>query len=127
MRNGEEIKALANKADRSLRAAWRLFKDGDYDFAISRAYYAMFYCTEALLLSKNLRFSKHSAVISAFGREFVKPGIFPSEFHRYLLDAFRERQRGDYEVILHHTKEDCETILLKAEKFLKKIKKYLKL
>jgi len=37
----------------------------------------MFYTVEALLLSQNLTFSKHSAVISAFGKNFVKTGIFP--------------------------------------------------
>jgi uncharacterized protein (UPF0332 family) len=32
----------------------------------------MFYCAEALLFSIGLSFSKHSAVISFFGKEFVK-------------------------------------------------------
>ena len=36
-------------------------------FAASRAYYAMFYAAEALLQSRGLAFSKHSAVHAAFG------------------------------------------------------------
>lgn len=39
----QEIQKLLEKARRSLKAAQRLFQSGDYDFAISRAYYAMFY------------------------------------------------------------------------------------
>lgn len=61
-------------AQRSLKASKILIGSGDYDFSISRMYYVMFYCAEALLLTKDLKFSKHSAVIAAFGRDFVKTG-----------------------------------------------------
>ena len=37
-----EISELLTKARRSLDAAKRLSRDGDFDFAVSRAYYAMF-------------------------------------------------------------------------------------
>jgi len=44
-----EIEALLQKAKESLEAARGLLRDGYPDFAASRAYYAMFYVTEALL------------------------------------------------------------------------------
>ena len=47
-------------------------------------------------MSRDLSFSKHSAVIAAFGKLFVKTGIFDSSLHRYLLDAFELRNLGDY-------------------------------
>ena len=99
MKYEKEIRALIIKAERSLRAAKSLLNFGDYDFAVSRAYYTMFYCAEALLLTKNLRFPKHSAVIAYFGKEFVKEGLMPGDLHKYLIKGFRERQKGDYEVI----------------------------
>jgi uncharacterized protein (UPF0332 family) len=43
------IEALFTKARESLAAAQVLIKDGYYDFAASRAYYAMFYVASALL------------------------------------------------------------------------------
>ena len=52
------------------------------DFAVSRAYYAMFYVAEALLLGQGLSFSKHSAVLAAFGKRLTKPGIVSPEFHK---------------------------------------------
>lgn len=63
-----------------------------YDFSASRSYYAMFYATQALLLSRELSFSKHSAVIAAFGREFAKQGTVPIELHRYLIEAQEDRK-----------------------------------
>ena len=99
MRYELEIQALLVKAKRSLCASENLMENGDYDFSISRTYYSMFYCAEALLLTKDMKFSKHSAVISYFGREFVKSGLLSRELYDYLLKGFRERQIGDYETL----------------------------
>jgi len=51
---------LLAKAKESLKAAELLFDNGYYDFSASRSYYSMFYATQAVLLSKNLSFSKRS-------------------------------------------------------------------
>ena len=59
-----EQETLSLRAKESLAAAKLLHQSGYHGFAASRAYYAMFYMAEALLLGKNLAFSKHSAVIA---------------------------------------------------------------
>jgi len=48
----------------------------------------MFYATEALLLTKGLTFSSHQAVISWFGKEFIKTGIFPKKPREHLAVTF---------------------------------------
>lgn len=58
---------LMEKARDSLQGAKLMAKNGLYDFAVSRAYYAMFYIAEAFLLGQDLSFSSHAGVISAFG------------------------------------------------------------
>ncbi len=72
MKAEDEIKGLAGKAERRFASAKDEIGKGNYDFAVSHFYYAMFYLAEALLLTKGLRFSKHSAVIAAFGEHFAK-------------------------------------------------------
>jgi uncharacterized protein (UPF0332 family) len=72
-----ECELLLEKARNSLQAAKLLIENNLADIAVTRAYYTMFYCAQAFLLSKNLSFSSHSAVISAFGREFVKIKAVP--------------------------------------------------
>jgi len=59
---------LLLKARQSISAAQVLLHNGYSDYAAARAYYAMFYVAEAFLEGEGLSFSKHSAVISAFGR-----------------------------------------------------------
>ena len=94
MTRGQE--GLVVRARDSVEAA-RLLLSSDYPgFAASRAYYAMFYVAEALLLGKGLSFSKHSAVHAAFGEHFAKPGLVPVEYHQYLLRGMEVRHAGDY-------------------------------
>ena len=87
----KQIQLMVQKADRSLNASQRNLKEGDCDFASSRAYYVVFYAMEAALLTKNLSFSKHSAVIGGFNQNFVKSKIFPKEFSKLIARLFRER------------------------------------
>ena len=63
----ETSRLLLQKAERAIIAAEKLFGGQDTEFAIGRAYYAMFYIAEALPDEKDLRFSKHSGVHGAFG------------------------------------------------------------
>ena len=82
-----EVAALMQKARDSRQAATLLAGANFGEFAAARAYYAMFYAAQALLLERGLSFSSHSAVIAAFGREFAKTEMLDPKLHRYLLDA----------------------------------------
>ena len=107
-----EVRELMDKAVRSLKTAEKILKDGEVDFAGSRAYYAMFYVAEALLLERDLSFSSHSAVIANFGKEFAKTGILNPKFHNYLIKAQDRRNIGDYAIGTHLTEEEVREILV---------------
>lgn len=121
-----EIERLTRKARESLEAAKTLFRENYYGFAVSRAYYAMFYAAEAALLKKGLSFSKHSGVIAAFGKHFAKSQVIPSKYHKMLRDAFRARNIGDYDYEEEVTREEAANILSNAEDFLSVIENYLR-
>ena len=123
--NEKEIRDLLEKAHQSITAAKTLLKDEFYDFSASRSYYAMFYSVEALFLSQNRSFSKHKAVISAFGKEFIKTGIFPTVYHRYILDAFDLRNLGDYGTLHSVTKDQAEELIRNARGVVNAIQAYL--
>ena len=121
----EEISALLDKARESIGAA-RLLHEGGFDGpAVSCAYYAMFYCAQALLLQRGQSFSKHSAVIAAFGKEFAATQQLDRKFHRYLLDAFEQRQRADYDYLAEIPAEEAEEQIHRAEEFLGVVETYL--
>lgn len=121
-----EVKALLEKAKRSQKAAARLLKEGDVDFAASRAYYSLFYTAESLLLARGLSFSSHSAVIANFGKEFAKTGMLHSKFHHYLTESQDRRNIGDYSVLAEVTREQVTEMLAWAKEFIMAAENYLK-
>lgn len=123
--NDLEVDDLLEKAWQSLDAAESLFNDGFVDFSASRAYYAMFYSLEALLLDKNLSFSKHSGIISAFGKDFVKSGLFEKKFHQYVIEAFDLRNIGDYGAMYAVRKEKAVELMKNAKELIGTIQKYI--
>ena len=120
-----QLRAMIQKATRSIAAAKRDIKEGDYDFASSRAYYAAFYAMEAILLTKGLSFSKHGSVIGAFNQHFVKTGTFPKEFSKLIARLFRERQTGDYGSGLSIGEKDARKDIQAAERVVEAITKHL--
>ena len=120
-----DFQALIDKAKDSLGAARNLVRDGYFDFAASRAYYAMFYITEALLMQLGQSYNKHSAVISAFGREYAKTGIMDSKFHRWLIDAQDFRNIGDYGIESHVSEDDAKSTCEWAREFIEHVEDVL--
>ena len=121
----EDIQDLLKKSLTSLKASKTLTENGFYDFSASRSYYTMFYAAEAALLDKGLSFSKHSAVVAFFGKEFIKTGELPERLHRYLVDAFDIRNIGDYGAPGSISKEKSEELIENSEEFLNQIENYL--
>jgi uncharacterized protein (UPF0332 family) len=121
----EEIKGMLSKARRYLASAKLLQQNGDFDSAVSRLYYAMFYGTEALLLSQGKTFSSHRAAIAAFGEFFIKSGILPKEMHQSLHRAFEKRQISDYEYMSGISETEVADLREKAEQFIKRTEAFL--
>jgi uncharacterized protein (UPF0332 family) len=109
---------ILEKARQSLAAAKHPLAGCYHDVAASRAYYVMFYAAQALLEGKGLSFSKHSAVIAAFGKHFASTGDVPRELHRWLIKAQELRHSADYGNVNEVTLEDAQSIITRGERFL---------
>jgi len=120
-----EIDSLVKRAKRYIKSAELLLNDKDYESSVSRTYYAMFYVAQAALLTKNLSFSSHKGVISAFGKHFIKTEIFPKEMGRELNRAFEKRQIGDYSYTFVVSDEEAVQILQYGKEFVNKITSWL--
>lgn len=120
-----EQSALLGKAEQSIEAARLLTANGMHDFAVSRTYYGMFYLAEALLLEDGLSFSKHSAVIAAFGQHFAKTGRVPPELHHFLRQGQDLRNTGDYGIGPGVDATEAEEQIRRAERFLTAVRRLL--
>ncbi len=121
-----EQKKLLNQARESIAAAKLLAREHFYAFAVSRAYYSLFYTAQAFLLGKGLAFSKHKGVISAFGEYFAKTGEVPIRFHKWLSQSQEARNKADYDDIQLSTKADADLHIQWATDFLEFSQDYLK-
>jgi len=121
----EEISALLKKADERLKATKELFEKGYYSFAISSAYYVMFYCARALLLSKGITPKSHAGLHAQLGKEFVKTGEIPARLYTGYSKALNMRHTADYDVFVEYTKGEAREVLKYAEEFLTFTKSYL--
>ncbi len=113
------------EAEEALRDIELLLAHNRYRAAANRMYYAAFYAALAVLLTKNLQFSRHSAVISFFDKEFIKPRVLPREYSRCLHQAFHERQDDDYMPFVDFDPEELNRLFGKVKVMVKGIREYL--
>lgn len=121
----EEIRDLLVKARKYIRSAEVLRREGDYDSAVSRLYYAMFYCAEALLAARGFAYSTHRGLLSGFSQHLVKTGELPAEMRDWLRRAFDKRQLGDYESRPIIEEIDVQDLQRKAEQFVARARELL--
>lgn len=124
----ELIKYRLQQAEETLQTARFLMENRkDVSAIANRIYYACFYAILSLLVEKQIGTSKHSGVISAFDREFVKTGIFTKEDSMNIHKAFAIRQEYDYREFVSYNIEEIELLLDKIEKFIIRVKKYFEM
>ncbi len=121
-----EMQHLLDKADDSHAAAKVLIDKGFAGFSAAQSYYTIFYLVEALLLSKGLRFSSHSALVASYGKEFAKTQILDPKFHRYIVVAQKRRETGHYNAEPIITDEQALESFQWAGEFMQAVKDYLK-
>lgn len=119
------IQGYLQKAEAKLAVAEKLLMSGDYDDAVSRAYYAVFHAAQALLLTEGQQAGSHKGVVTLFGLLFVKTGKFEKNLGKYLANLKDDRETGDYEAFSYIDKESTETAVQEAQKFVEKAKSYL--
>ena len=100
-------------------------KDTFARWAVSDAYYVMFYCATALLLGKGQEFKSHGQLIAAYGREFAATDVLPRHLHRYLIDSSELRTKGDYDLYPEIEQEEAAEQLQHAEEFIARAEAYL--
>ena len=124
--NPNELNLYLEAAHESLAAAELNLDNDFYSVAANRIYYAAFYAATALLKTKLLSFSKHSAVLSAFRQQFIKTGEFSPDSGDFFRDAFDMRQAGDYEMLTRFEPDDLRNRLVDARQFVDEVEKWLR-
>jgi uncharacterized protein (UPF0332 family) len=97
-----------------------------YRSAVDRAYYAMFHAVRAALHKERVDLPKsHAGLRNLFGQHFLLNDKLDKNLGRWLGQAFRLRQQGDYEVHTQLQREPAEEALANAEKFVQIVVDYI--
>ena len=121
----DEAAWFLRKAEHALRAAELLLTANDPETAVGRAYYSMLHTAQALLREQDIRFRKHSSVHGAFGQYFAKTTLIDPKFHRWLLDSYDDRIRGDYDTECVIEEESAALRIEQAKEFLQTARQWL--
>jgi uncharacterized protein (UPF0332 family) len=106
-------------------AAARLLASGGFPGqAISRAYFAAFFAAEEALLALGETRSKHSGVVSAFGRVLIRGGGFEEATGRLLRSLFDRRNQADYAPVVVPA-EEADSAIHDAERFVEAVAAWL--
>ena len=122
----EHIEARMATAQEKLRASCKMFEDGLYNDTISRAYYAMFYASKALLLALGEDPHKHEGVVSMYGERIAKVGLSDAKYGSLLRQAKDLREDADYEDFFRASKQQAEDAIRNAEDFVNEAQTTLK-
>jgi uncharacterized protein (UPF0332 family) len=121
----EKVQKAFDRSQVTLREMEILFQAGFHHGAADRAYYAAFHAVTAALLSKGLEFARHAAVISHFGKEFIKTGVFDLKHHQTLIEAFNLRQKADYNYTIVVDRETSGRVIAGCRELVEAVQVYL--
>ena len=108
---------LFQKAQTYLRSAAVLFELEDYDSCASRAYFAMFFAAQAVLLHEHGALPGKQGIRSAFEETFVESGRLPEHAAAALNQAYDLQEKGDYAHSFAVAQDEAEHTLQQAEAF----------
>lgn len=86
-----------------------------YDLAANRFYYACFHIIQALFITDNVTAHTHSGMIKSFGQHYIKTGVLPLEYGRFISRLFQLRQRADYNFSYEISEQDVADLYKPAK------------
>jgi len=122
----KEINNLLENALNEIDTAQLLLQNNKINAAVSRAYYAVFYAVQGILLTKGVTLKTHQGLQIMFSNHFIKTSVLPKEYAKYLNECLDKRIIGDYELGHGLNNDDASQSIELAKEIIDGITKYLK-
>ena len=121
----ELIHSYLAKARDKARVARELSDRGDWDDAVSRAYYAAFHAAQAALLTEGQRADTHRGLVVLFALLLVKTGKLDRRWGKFLANLKDDREAGDYDPLSYVDEETARRAVAEAEEFVAAVARYV--
>ena len=100
-------------------------ENGYYATAVNRLYYACYYATVALLVSKGLQSATHNGVKILLGLHFVHTGKLENKHGKTFSRLYELRQSGDYDDFVYCDKDMTDEYFPKAQAFIEAVEELI--
>lgn len=110
-----------SKCKDALREVVYLTEGEFYSSAVSRLYYACYYAAVALLIANKIETQTHAGVKTTLSYHFVKTNLLDRRHAKTFFELFDLRHANDYDNFTLCDKETIETLLPRAEEFIKAV------
>ena len=117
----DPITLLLQKSQKYLRSAAILLQMEDFDSTASRAYFAMHYAAQALLMRHGVRLSGGQSLRTIFNERFVDTGALPAVARDAFDSGYHLMETGDFAHTFGVTVEQAEGALAQAEAFVNSV------
>ncbi|MBI2525370.1 MAG: HEPN domain-containing protein [Candidatus Rokubacteria bacterium] len=121
----ELMRGYLAKARDKARVARDLFAKGDWEDAVSRAYYAAYHAAQAALLTEGQRGETHRGVVLLFGLLLVKTGKLDRRWGKLLANLKDDREASDYDALSFVDEATARRALEEAEAFVAHVGSYV--
>ena len=118
----DQIDYWFERAQEALAESKYLRDGGYYNAAVTRMYYACFYASRGLLISRGIEASTHNGVKTMISMEFIRKGLLNIEHGATLGDLFNQRHATDYEAYAFRDASSVEFLMPKAEAYIEAVK-----
>ena len=124
--NEEMVRNHWGRAMESLTSADILRAEGQYNDAVSRAYYGMMHAAKAALATKNLQVRSHVALQRLFGQHLVNTKEVSAVRAAQLAGSFALRGDADYDAGHATSRDEAEAGCNQAREFFADMRAVLK-
>jgi len=124
-RRKEMVSYRFERAKEEYETSLVLFESKHYRAANNRAYYAIFHAMRAVLAFDGFDSKKHSGIIAAFRKEYIKTGNFDTVLSEIISAASEIRNHSDYDDMFIAEKTETMEQIQNAEVFLENVGQYI--
>ena len=113
------------KAERTYDDMLFCAREGKWEAAANRIYYALFHAMSALLVNDGHIVKSHRGVLTMFGEYYVRTGIFTKQDGSLLSELVIMRDNADYNCFFEADEEKLKPFLEPTRLLIEKIKQYI--
>ena len=100
-------------------------KNGIWEMAANRLYYALFHAVSALLITDHHEVGTHRGAVNQFSLYYVKTAFFTKDDGRLYSNLQKLREDGDYNCYIDVEQKDVEGYIEPTRQLIERIRQYV--